>query len=835
MATQYSFNSDVNHASSNDQLIKRKETRGRKRKHPVVEPVPPPPNLKQIEFDNMFSCIKGKVPRTVYKDISNPSDLLIKASDYTHSGVENVDLVVLSQIAFFVFNAGCCSIGMSFERFFLLAPFLMAWHSRGAGFKTRKKSSIFECRLCCKADRKKGMFGCSFSGALRISFKAETVTFHTINPHQHEAREMISKMPPPFFHTKVREVCKNIPMVTPSSARHITKRKLPPSIINDWNFMNINLSFFRSICRNCSEVKEYRAKYKSTGNWEQDVTKMEQLISKNDGLLAKRFMMGENSAIIICNRELFRVMIMEKPLLMMDCTFKVCCYPDSKMVSVAFRDKFGCTKIACTAVGRPRDDESSNGVANFFSAIIALARDEFELTECGTFSRLRHFIIDESEEEAVTTFLNNLGGLSRNVEVLFCQWHMSHNFKVNIPNKKCYETLKQAMYTHDKEKCDQLIGQAIQLATTEKVKHYVEDQTRKREKWASCFRDDILLSQLSTLQRIESIHSRWKAPIFKGGYELGANAKPLVLAAQISYFFNAHDDTTDSSARTDSSKFSRNGFQDLDKLPKHLLDICWKEFCVAEDEFSRDGLGNYKNNHTMLSSSSGSQCLLSFEDVDMEGCCTYFAKWKLPCRHMFIAALRRGAPGFIDTKCFVDRFEASQMDTYEQDDLEEADMVPAEEQILDTDRATTIKRELINNMIEIERVCHQLGLQIQEREESTVDIPEIDYDFLIILKQVVKAAYGPYQRKLDGTARRAAILKGFGKLWALSAASERKWRERTEQSRAVAPALDSQVTVETISAGSQVEGDAIRLDPDDNEMSEIELNLQLETDAIQLD
>lgn len=471
MATQESlnFNSHINNANINDHPLKRKETRGRKRKHPIVKPVPPPPNLDQIEFDRLFSSVKGEVSRTVYKDISTPGDLVGKASAYAYSGVSKDDLVVLSQIAFFVFNAGCCSITMSFEQFFLLAPFLMAWHSRMAAFKSRKKVAVFEGRLGCKADRKKGMFGCSFSGTLRISFEAETVIFHTINPHEHEARKMIYMLVPPFFHSKVSELCKYLPSVTPSSAKHILKRNIPAAIINDWKFLNIDLNFFRSASRNSSEVKEYRAKYKSTGNWEQDVTQMEQLISKSEGLLAKRFMMGENSALLICNRELFRIMITEKPLLIMDYTFKVCCYPDSKMVSIAFRDRFGYTKIGCTAVGRPRG-ESSEDVNNFFLAIMTLAQEEFQLAERGVFSRLRNFIIDESagEEKGINTSLNNLGGLSRNVKVLFCQWHKSRNFKVNIPEKKCYDTLMQAMYTRDKEKCNELICKAIQLASTKK-------------------------------------------------------------------------------------------------------------------------------------------------------------------------------------------------------------------------------------------------------------------------------------------------------------------------------------------------------------------------------
>lgn len=48
-------------AIANDGTLKRKETRSRKRKHPVVEPVPSPPNLNQIRFDELFSYVKGGV------------------------------------------------------------------------------------------------------------------------------------------------------------------------------------------------------------------------------------------------------------------------------------------------------------------------------------------------------------------------------------------------------------------------------------------------------------------------------------------------------------------------------------------------------------------------------------------------------------------------------------------------------------------------------------------------------------------------------------------------------------------------------------------------------
>ena len=172
---------------------------------------------------------------------------------------------------------------------------------------------------------------------------------------------MISKLNPPFFCARIRGLCKYVSKATPSSVGKILGRTLPQSIIDDWDFLNIDLSFFRSVYQNASEVMEYRAKYKSTGNWEHDVTKMEQLILGSNGLLAKRFIMGGNSAILLCNRNIFRVMIMEKPLLIMDRTSRICCYPDS---SIGFRDKYGHTKVGCTAVGIPKD-ESSENVMNF--------------------------------------------------------------------------------------------------------------------------------------------------------------------------------------------------------------------------------------------------------------------------------------------------------------------------------------------------------------------------------------------------------------------------------------------------------------------------------------
>jgi len=72
-----------------------------------VEPVLPPHNLNQIQFDELLSHVKGGIQLAdLYKGISDPSDLVVKALDYTYSGIENDDLLILSKIAFFCFNAG---------------------------------------------------------------------------------------------------------------------------------------------------------------------------------------------------------------------------------------------------------------------------------------------------------------------------------------------------------------------------------------------------------------------------------------------------------------------------------------------------------------------------------------------------------------------------------------------------------------------------------------------------------------------------------------------------------------------------------------------------------
>ncbi len=100
----------------------------------------------------------------------------------------------------------------------------------------------------------------------------------------------------------------------------------------------------------------------------------------------------------------------------MDRTFKICCYPDSKMISIGFRNKY--TKVGCTAVGISKD-ESSENVINFFSAIIILAQKEFGLLEHGTFSKLQSFIKDGSvgEEKGIIDLLNKLGASSQNLNV----------------------------------------------------------------------------------------------------------------------------------------------------------------------------------------------------------------------------------------------------------------------------------------------------------------------------------------------------------------------------------------------------------------------------------
>ncbi len=72
------------------------------------------------------------------------------------------------------------------------------------------------------------------------------------------------------------------------------------------------------------------------------------------------------------------------------------------------------------------------------------------------------------------------------------------------------------------------------------------------------------------------------------------------------------------SARNEPSKLLRSGFQYLDKLPKYLLDIGWKEFFLAQDMFARESSENDRNNHRLLSSLSGKACVLKFDDEDKE-------------------------------------------------------------------------------------------------------------------------------------------------------------------------------------------------------------------------
>ena len=73
----------------------------------------------------------------------------------------------------------------------------------------------------------------------------------------------------------------------------------------------------------------------------------------------------------------------------------------------------------------------------------------------------------------------------------------------------------------------------------------------------------------------------------------------------MSYFFGSNENIINGPPRNETSKFLRSGFQYLDKLPKYLLDICWKEFVLARDIFARESSENDPNNHRLPSSLSG--------------------------------------------------------------------------------------------------------------------------------------------------------------------------------------------------------------------------------------
>ena len=99
------------------------------------------------------------------------------------------------------------------------------------------------------------------------------------------------------------------------------------------------------------------------------------------------------------------------------------------------------------------------------------------------------------------------------------------------------------------------------------------------------------------------------------------------------------------------------------------------------------------------------KCPLKFDDEDKEVHCAFYYKWNIPCRHLFIAALRRGEKNLIDSKMFVERFKLNQMDAYEQHVLQKGSEVSMDKIITEGEGVMTTTVKINSHIFEIESLC----------------------------------------------------------------------------------------------------------------------------------
>lgn len=171
------------------------------------------------------------------------------------------------------------------------------------------------------------------------------------------------------------------------------------------------------------------------------------------------------------------------------------------------------------------------------------------------------------------------------------------------------------------------------------------------------------------------------------------------------------------------------------------------------------------------------------------------------------------------------------MDAYEQHDLEKVSEVSMSKRTTERKGAMTTTAKINSHIFEIESLCHQFCWQVQAENVLANDAPEMDYDFCKILQELMRLAYAQYQRRSSVTAGREATLKDFGKLWALSSASKRKWDRTRMQRGADSITLDSQIFLDTVDSNEQMGTNVINLDW----CNHVEPNTQMETDVNSLD
>ena len=637
----------------------------KKRKHALTVGIQDTRLQKSI--DDCFNNISEVTDSDVDKILSNDASKFVKnAENYYIISPWNDEATIVGLIstAKILFELQSGSITMTFRRFVSLAPFFMGWICKRTSFTKAPGNSSFSGHYMCKMHSAKSVC-CEFKVTLRINFDARTVIIDVRTPHNHDYTRMITNFPASYLRTHIENSAAFLAGSAPTLLRSGVCNSLGPEICDALALKNINKKYFRNIALNDPVLQRKRNMFGGIGDWNEDII----LIANKTGGLQmhyKVFNMAGSNAVLIANANFFGEMVKEKRIVMMDATYGVCGYSDAKLISIAYRDKWGETRVGVTALARPKA-ESFEVMAAFLEAVFLLAKELYGLSEREAFSKLTYFLIDESagEEKAVNTVFNRLGTRSRHVKVLYCQWHMTSSFARKLGNtSEAYKVMHEAVYSTSEDRFNALVNKTLSLLSNNVTKiKYIKGHLRNKEKWAGYFRAIPVLQQIRTTQRIESIHSRWKNPPSSGGFGVGNKLTPVALADRLaSYFGYEISEAQVQIQKSNSHFFSSKGFDSLDELIPRLREKCRIEYNAALKYFQKEQNGLASPDDGIATSSQGDKCVILIKNGRYS--CRVFKYWGLPCRHMFLGALK-SSPSFLHSRAMVDRLKPLAMDTYE--------------------------------------------------------------------------------------------------------------------------------------------------------------------------
>lgn len=307
----------------------------------------------------------------------DPSEFVRNASSYYISPLNNEEVILkLVGSAKLLFELHSGSIVMTFRRFILLDPFLMNWFGKRTSFTKAPGNSSFTGHYICKMHSAK-FSSCRCKLTLRMNFDAQTVVFSVDVSHNHDYSSMITNFPGSYLKSPIEAISVACEDTSPTAIHDAARNSLCATVCKAFHFDCIPKRYFRNVSSHDSKLRMRKSSYRGPDNWDQDISEIPDRLQIG-GLHSMTFRVAGLSAVLIAADTFFREMVEEKRVVMMSATCGVCTYSEARLISMAYRDRQGNTRIGATALARP-SSEPLEDIAAFIEAIFVLAKEQYGL------------------------------------------------------------------------------------------------------------------------------------------------------------------------------------------------------------------------------------------------------------------------------------------------------------------------------------------------------------------------------------------------------------------------------------------------------------------------